>query len=631
MSTPLEILKSYWGYPSFRPLQEQVIEEVIAGQDLLVLMPTGGGKSITYQVPGLIMGGICLVVSPLISLIKDQVHQLRDRNISAEYLVSGMDYREIDRVLDNCIYGKIKFLYVSPERLKSELFIERFKQMKISFIAVDEAHCISQWGYDFRPAYLEIAEIRRFHPNVGVLALTATATPEVVEDIQDKLLFLRKHVLHRSFYRENLHYIVVEEVNKRERVLRGLKALSGSTIIYVRSRRATREISQWLKNAGISAAPYHAGLTAELKDETQQKWLEGEVRVMVATNAFGMGIDKSNVRLVIHLDLPDAIEAYFQEAGRAGRDGLRAHAVLLYNDTDIAQLEERIGWSFPPIDTIKNVYNDMGSFYRLAFGSGLNETFPFDIAEFSQRYDFKIFDVYSSLRILEREGYLFMNESLHQPSKVKLKVNQSELYYFEVANSKLEPMIKTLLRSYSGLFDEYRKINEYLLAKRLRLPVEKVIDQLKYLDKVKLLDYLPANQGPQITWLVERLPKTHLRISYEQYGLLKERQEKRAEAFIKYLKTDVCRNRQLLAYFGEETAKDCGKCDVCLKNAMRKAEMKTMEDAMVKVLKGGPVSLQVILSSVPKLKEEWALEMLRYYADEGVIIKDDENRWKWVV
>jgi ATP-dependent DNA helicase RecQ len=611
-------------------LQQKVIEEVIAGQDLLVLMPTGGGKSITYQVPGLMMDGMCLVVSPLISLIKDQVHQLRARNISAEYLVSGMDYREIDRVLDNCIYGKIKFLYVSPERLKSELFIERFKQMNISFIAVDEAHCISQWGYDFRPAYLEISEIRHFHPKVGILALTATATPEVVEDIQDRLLFLRKHTLHRSFYRENLHYIVVKEVNKRERVLRGLKALSGSTIIYVRSRRATREISQWLNNSGISAAPYHAGLTAELKDQTQQKWLDGEIRVMVATNAFGMGIDKSNVRLVIHLDLPDAIEAYFQEAGRAGRDGLRAHAVLLYNDSDIAQLKERIGWSFPPIDTIKNVYNDIGTYYQLAFGSGLNETFAFDIADFSQRYDFKIFDVYSSLRILEREGYLFMNESLSQPSKVKFKINQRDLYYFEVANSNLEPIIKTLLRSYSGLFDEYRKINEYLLAKRLRLPVEKITDQLKYLDKVELLDYLPANQGPKLTWLVERLPKTHLRISYEQYGLLKERQEKRSNMFIDYLKTDVCRNRQLLAYFGEETAEDCGKCDVCLKNAMRKKEMKTMENEMVKVLKGGPVSLQVILSSVPKLKEDWALELLRFLADEGRIIKDDENRWKWV-
>jgi len=630
MSSPLEILKSYWGYPQFRPLQQQVIEEVVSGQDLLVLMPTGGGKSITYQVPGLMMDGLCLVVSPLIALIKDQVHQLKDRKISAEYLVSGMDYREIDRVLDNCIYGKIKFLYVSPERLKSELFIERFKQMNVSFIAVDEAHCISQWGYDFRPAYLEISEIRHFHPKAGVLALTATATPAVVEDIQDRLLFLRKHVLHRSFYRENLHYIVVKEVNKRERVLRGLKALSGSTIIYVRSRRATREISQWLTNSGISAAPYHAGLTAELKDETQKKWLDGEVRVMVATNAFGMGIDKSNVRLVIHLDLPDAIEAYFQEAGRAGRDGLRAHAVLLYNDTDIAQLKDRIGWSFPPIDTIKNVYNDIGSYCGLAYGSGLNETFAFDIADFSKRCDFKIFDVYSSLRILEREGYLFMNESLRQPSKVKFKVNQSDLYYFEVANKNLEPMIKTLLRSYSGLFDEHRKINEYLLAKRLRLPVEKVKDQLKYLDKLKLLEYLPANQGPQLTWLVERLPKTHLHISYEQYGLLKERQEKRANLLIKYLQTDVCRNRQLLAYFGEETTEDCGKCDVCLKKAMRKKEMKTMENEMVKVLKKGPVSLQVILSSVPRLKEDWALELLRYFADEGLIVKDDENRWRWV-
>ena len=630
MTTPLEILKSYWGYATFRPLQEQIIEEVIAGQDVLVLMPTGGGKSLTYQVPGLLMEGICLVVSPLIALIKDQVLQLKSRKINAEYLVSGMDYREIDRVLDNCIYGNIKFLYVSPERLKTEIFIERFKQMNVSFIAVDEAHCISQWGYDFRPAYIEIAEIRRFHPKSGILALTATATAEVVDDIQEKLLFLRKNVLHRSFYRESLHYIVVKEENKRERLLRGLRALSGSTIIYVKSRRSTREISEWLNKSGISANPYHAGLSSEVKDRAQQNWLEDKVRVMVATNAFGMGIDKANVRLVVHLDLPDSIEAYFQEAGRAGRDGLRAHAVLLYSDADIRQLKERIGWSFPPLDTIKNVYNDIGNYYQLAFGSGLNETFPFDASDFSQRYDFKLFDVYSSLRILEREGYLLLNESLHQPSKTKFKVNQNELYYFEVANKRLEPIIKTLLRSYSGLFDDYRKINEYLLAKRLRLPVENIIDQLNYLDKVKLIEYLPANQGPQITWLVERLPKTHVTISYKTYGLLKERQEKRADQFIKYLETDICRNRQLLAYFGEKESKDCGKCDVCLKNSMTGTESKSLETAMVDLLKKGPATLQMILSSVPRLKEDWALEILRYLAEEGVISKNTDNQWNWV-
>lgn len=629
MATPLEILKSYWGYTTFRPLQEEIIEEVIIGQDLLVLMPTGGGKSLTYQVPGLLMDGICLVVSPLIALIKDQVQQLQSRKINAEYIVSGMDYREIDRVLDNCIYGKTKFLYVSPERLKTEIFIERFKQMNVSFIAVDEAHCISQWGYDFRPAYVEIADIRQFHPKAGILALTATATAEVVEDIQEKLLFLRKKVLHRSFYRESLHYIVVKEENKRERLLRGLKALSGSTIIYVKSRRSTREISEWLKKSGISSAPYHAGLTPEIKDRAQKNWLEDKVRVMVATNAFGMGIDKANVRLVIHLDLPDSIEAYFQEAGRAGRDGLRAHAVLLYSNADIKLLKERIGWSFPPLDTIKNVYSDIGSYYQLAFGSGLNETFPFDASDFSQRYDFKLFDVYSCLRILEREGYLLLNESLRQPSKIKLKVNQNELYFFEVANAKLEPIIKTLLRSYSGLFDDYRKINEYLLAQRLSLPVENIIDQLNYLDKVKLIEYLPANQGPQITWLVERLPKTHVTISYKTYGLLKERQEQRAEQFINYLETDICRNRQLLAYFGEKEAKDCGKCDVCLKKAMNDTETKTLETAMINFLKKGPATLQMILSSVPRLKEDWALEILRYLADEGVIVKEDENHWKW--
>ena len=628
MSDKLDILKKYWGYASFRPLQEEIIDNVMSGLDVLALMPTGGGKSMTFQVPGMMMEGVCLVVSPLIALIKDQVQQLRQRNINAAYILSGMDYREMDRIMDNCIYGDIKFLYVSPERLKTELFIERFKQMNISFIAVDEAHCISQWGYDFRPAYLEIAEIRQFQPKVGILALTASATPEVVEDIQEKLLFLQKNLLQRSFFRENLHYLVIKEDNKHERLLRGLNALSGSAIIYVRSRRLTREISQWLNKYGISAAPYHAGLLPELKDQTQQAWLDEKVRVIVATNAFGMGIDKANVRLVIHFDLPDSIEAYFQEAGRAGRDGLRAHAVLLYADADIRQLIERVGWGFPPIDTIKNVYFALGNYCQLAFGAGLNETFTFNIGDFSQRSDLKLFDIYSSIKILEREGYIQFSESLNQHSKIRLIVNQKELYFFEVANAKFEPILKVLLRTYSGLFDDFKKINEYLLAKRLHLPVEQIITQLKYLDSVGLTEYIPANNNPQIIWLTERLPLSHLHISYEQYGLLKERQEKRVKTFIKYLKTPVCRNRQLLGYFGESITDNCGKCDVCLQKLRAKRPIE-IEKAMIDVLKKKNVSLQAILSAIPRINEAEALEILRFLADEGQVIKNDQNQWSW--
>ena len=624
------ILLKYWGHSSFRPMQEDIINSVLERKDTLALLPTGGGKSVCFQVPALKLEGLCIVVTPLIALMKDQVDNLRKKGIKAVAIYSGMSKMEIEVAINNCIYSSVKFLYLSPERLETDIIRLNVERMNVSILAVDEAHCISQWGYDFRPAYLEISDIRHIHPKVGILALTATATPDVVIDIQDRLLFLRKNVLHRSFFRENLHYIVVKESNKRARVLRGLKALSGSTIIYVKSRRSTREISQWLNNSGIKSAPYHAGLASDVKDQSQQKWLEGEIRVMVATNAFGMGIDKSNVRLVIHLDLPDSIEAYFQEAGRAGRDGLRAHAVLLYNDADIRQLKERISWSFPPIDTIKSIYNDIGAYCKLAYGSGLNDSFDFDITDFSKRYDFKIFDVYSSLGFLERESYLFVNESLHQPSKVKFKVNQSDLYYFEVANKKLEPMIKTLLRSYSGLFDDYRIINEYLLAKRLRLPVNIVMDQLNFLDKSDLIDYLPTKNGPQITWLTERLPMSHVRISYEQYGLQKQRQESRAEKLIEYLNNDICRSKQLLAYFGEDKEEECKKCDVCLKKSMKNSETKTMEQTMVRIIKEGPSTLQHILSTVPKLKEDWALELLRYLADEGLISKDNEDKWRWI-
>lgn len=629
MASPIEILKRYWGYLNFRPLQEKVIDEVISGTDLLVLMPTGGGKSITFQVPGLLMDGLCLVVSPLIALIKDQVKQLKDRDIEAAYILSGMDKRDIDRTLDNCIYGQIKFLYVSPERLKTELFVERFKQMKISFIAIDEAHCISQWGYDFRPAYLQIAEIRKYQPKVGVLALTASATRRVVDDIQERLLFLRTNVLRRSFLRESLHYVVLKESNKRERLLRGLNTLSGSAIIYVRSRRLTREIADWLIHNNISALPYHAGLTSETKDQSQLKWQSDEVRVMVATNAFGMGIDKPNVRLVVHLDLPDSVESYFQEAGRAGRDGMRAHAVLMYSDHDIVKLRDSVGWNFPPIDTIKNVYQDLGNYFQLAIGAGKNETFDFNINEFSKRSDLKLFDIFSSLRILEREGYLQMSDSLHSPSKVQLKINTNELYYFEVANPEYTPLLKTLLRSYVGLFDTHQKINERLLANRLQIQADEVVQKLKHLNQLGLLEYIPANERPKIIWLTERLPQSHVHISYEQYGLLKERQKERSDRFIEYLETPVCRSKQLLDYFGEKGATDCGKCDVCLSKSRQESDMKTVENKMVEVMKKGPISLDHLLASIPKIKEDWALEILRYLADEGKVVRKSNNDWEW--
>lgn len=625
----LEILKSYWGYTSFRPLQDEIIEEIISGKDVLALMPTGGGKSITFQVPGLLMDGLCLVVSPLISLIKDQVDNLKSRNIEAEYIVSGMDFRAIDRILDNCIYGTTDFLYVSPERLRSELFIERFKQMKIAFIAVDEAHCISQWGYDFRPSYLQIAEIRQYHPKASILALTASATPDVVIDIQEKLEFKKKNLLSTSFERENLHYVVIKEENKRDRILSGLNSRPGSGIIYVRSRKLTRDLAFWLQNMGVSASAYHAGLSPDIKDKIQKDWKKEKTRIIVATNAFGMGIDKPNVRTVIHYDLPDSVEAYFQEAGRAGRDGLRAYAVLVYNQGDIHSLEERVIRGFPSMDVIRKVYAGIGNFYQLAHGSGKDENFVFDIVALSERLDLKIIDIYNSIKILERVGYFHLSDSLHQPSKLKIKVKQSDLYYFEVANPKFEEFLKTILRSYSGLFDNHVNFNEYLIARRLKTDVKDLLEQLKYLDKIGLIEYLPTNDKPQITYLVERVPEERIQISYEAYGGLKERQVARSEAMIDYVEEQICRNIQLLNYFGEKEVKACGKCDVCLLNKRKNKDRNELEISVKKLLQSGVNEIDLILKELPILDEEAILAILRFYAEEGLVRRENDTKWIW--
>lgn len=626
MKKTIEILKNYWGYASFRPLQEEIINEVIEGRDVLALMPTGGGKSLTYQVPALLLKGVCIVVSPLIALIKDQVEDLRSRKLNAHYIVSGMDYKEIDRILDNCIYGDVDFLYVSPERLKNELFLERYKRMTISLIAVDEAHCISQWGYDFRPSYLEIAAIRSFHPKTPILALTASATPDVVDDIQKRLAFSKKNLLSTSFNRENLHYVVVREENKRERILKGLKTRPGSGIIYVRSRKLTRELASWLQHMGVKAAAYHAGLDPEHKDRIQAQWKKEEIRIMVATNAFGMGIDKANVRTVIHYELPDSIEAYFQEAGRAGRDGLRAYAIMLYNDSDKRLVKEKIENSFPSIEVIKKVYSGIANYYKLAHGSGINQNFTFDIIAISERTNLKVIDVFNSIKILERSGYFQLSDSLHKPSRLKIKVSQSDLYYFEVANPKFENLLKTLLRSYSGLFDSYVNINEHLISRRLGIDVKEFMDHLMYLNKIEVIEYLPANDKPQITFLLERLPEDRIRIDYESYGALKERQLKRCDDMLTYVETARCRNIQLLEYFGEQNTKKCGKCDVCLESTSDSAEI---ELKLKELLIHKKLSFDTILQELKVKNEKIIIDLLRKYADEGLIRKEENDLWAW--
>lgn len=626
MKATIEILKKYWGYASFRPLQEDIINDVIAGKDVLALMPTGGGKSITYQVPALVLNGVCIVVSPLIALIKDQVEDLRSRELNAHYIVSGMDYSEIDRILDNCIYGDVDFLYVSPERLKNELFLERFKQMKVAMIAVDEAHCISQWGYDFRPSYLQIADIRSLHPNVPLLALTASATPDVVEDIQHRLAFSKPNLLSTSFKRENLHYVLIKEENKRERILKGLQARPGSGIIYVRSRKLTRELTAWLKHAGISAAAYHAGLDPEHKDKIQAQWKNEELRIMVATNAFGMGIDKANVRTVIHYELPDSIEAYFQEAGRAGRDGLSAYAIMLYDDSDKRLVKEKIENSFPSIEVIKSVYAGIANFYKLAHGSGMHQNFAFDIIAISERTGLSVLDVFNSIKILERSGYYQLSDSLHKPSRLKIKVSNADLYYFEVANPKFEKLLKTLLRSYSGLFDSFININEHLVAKRLSIDVRELMEQLLYLNKIEVIEYLPANDKPQITFLHERLPEDRIRIEYESYGALKKRQLARCDAMLEYIETDRCRSVQLLEYFGEKNAEECGRCDVCIGSTSGVSEI---ELKLKELLKTKEVSLDTILRELKVKNEKTIIDLLRKFSDEGLVSKGNNESWKW--
>jgi ATP-dependent DNA helicase RecQ len=629
METALDTLKKYWGFTSFRPLQETIINEIVNKRDVLALMPTGGGKSMTYQVPGIMLDGICIVVSPLIALIKDQVENLRSRAISADYVVSGMDFKEIDRILDNCVYGGTKFLYVSPERLKSELFIERFKLMKVSFIAVDEAHCISQWGYDFRPSYIQISAIREFHPNAPILALTASATLDVVEDIQQKLAFKKKNLQSTSFARESLHYVIIKEDNKRERILKGLQLRSGSGIIYVRSRKLTRELSQWLISKGISASPYNAGLSPEIKDKIQEDWKNEKIRIIVATNAFGMGIDKANVRTVIHYDIPDSIEAYFQEVGRAGRDGLKAYGVMLYNDSDLTTLKERIERSFPPIENIKKVYKGIANLYQLAHGSGLYESRVFDITKLAERVELPVLEVFNSIKILERNAFYQLSDSLHQPSKIKIKVNQSDLYYFEVANPQFELLLKTLLRSYSGLFDSYVRLNEYQIAKRMSEDVNVLVKQLKYLDSIELIEYLPANDKPQITFLSEIVPDDRLHISHETYGAIKERQIKRSEAMIHFIKTEECRSIQLLRYFGEPKSIPCGKCDVCLRKNRSSDYFKELEVKLKSILKSGAKDTKTILKELPIIDEVEIIDLLRNFSDEGLVSLGDDNKWRW--
>ena len=560
------ILKQYWGYDDFRGIQREIIESIGSGHDTLGLMPTGGGKSITFQVPALAQEGTCIVITPLIALMKDQVDHLRRRGIRAAAIYSGLAREEIIITLENCIFGDIRILYVSPERLSSELFQTKLRHMRVSFITVDEAHCISQWGYDFRPSYLEIAKIRKIVPKAPVLALTATATPQVVDDIQQKLGFPPKaHVFRMSFERKNLAYVVRQAADKREQLIHILNSMNGSAIVYARSRKRTKEFADLLNEAGIPATFYHAGLDAAVKDERQRSWQQDEIRVMVATNAFGMGIDKPDVRLVIHIDCPDSIEAYFQEAGRAGRDGRKAYAVLLYNNADQRKLDKRIADTFPEKDYIRQVYEHLAYFYQIGIGSGYNHTFEFNIDKFCHAFHHFPIQVDSALKILNRAGYIEYTEEQDNQARVMFTTSRNDLYRLENTTPNEEKIITTLLRNYGGLFTDYNYIDESFIASQTALQPHQVYMTLKSLSERHILHFIPQKKTPYIRYTQRREDMEYIQLRPAIYEERKDQFQQRIHAIIAYATNDqVCRSRQLLHYFGEENDHDCRQCDVCL-------------------------------------------------------------------
>jgi ATP-dependent DNA helicase RecQ len=631
---PRSILIKYWGYSAFRPLQEEIVESVLAGKDTLALMPTGGGKSICFQVPAMVRDGICLVVTPLIALMNDQVLNLKKKGIKAEAIHSGMHRREIEVVIDNCMFGDIKFLYLSPERLQTEQLLQTIRRMKVNLIAVDEAHCISQWGYDFRPPYLKIKEVREYLKEAPVLALTASATPGVVTDIQQKLGFRHENVFRKSFERKNLTYVVIREENKLGRLLRIFNKVPGPAIIYARNRKRTGDIARFLNSNGISADFYHAGLDAAAREKKQDRWMKELSRVMVSTNAFGMGIDKSNVRLVIHMDLPDSPEAYFQEAGRAGRDERRSYAILMYEEADLLRLQENFDKQYPPVETIKTVYQALCNYLQLPVGSGKEESFPFGLHDFAKNYGFTSVIAFNSLKFLEREGYLVLAESMMEPSRIHVEVNRDDLYRYQVENKSQDAFIKLLLRSYAGIFNGFVPIHEPELARRGNMEEAKVIASLETLQRHGLVSYVKQSDKPTVMFPVERLDQKNLRISPQVYQDRKKEASIRMQAVIDYVRsTSVCRSRYLIRYFGEANAPRCGTCDVCRqrnKMDLNDIEFEALKEHLHKLLGEKPLTLPELVWESDSFSEEQILQVLRWLEDKGIIRKDEQMRYNWL-
>jgi ATP-dependent DNA helicase RecQ len=603
------------------------------GKDTLALLPTGGGKSICYQVPGLAMEGLCLVISPLIALMKDQVENLRSRGIKAAAVHSGMHPREVDIAINNSVFGDLKFLYVSPERLSSRAFRQNIERMNVNLLAIDEAHCISQWGYDFRPPYLQIAEIRPLLKGAPVLALTATATPEVIGDIQEKLEFREKHLLRMSFERKNLSYVVLREEDKEGRLLKIVENVKGSGIVYCRNRRKCREVSEFLNKNGVRATFYHAGLEQRIRESRQEEWMKDKKPVIVATNAFGMGIDKPSVRFVVHYDLSDSLEAYFQEAGRAGRDGKRAYAVQLYEEADIRNAKQNLSLSFPEPEVIRSVYNAIGNYYQIPLGSGKDQQFDFDLQDFSTRYRMNTSTVFSALRILEKEGLILMGRALEHPSRIMFNVDHNQLYTFQVENPAYDTFIKLLLRSYGGIFTEFVRINEKELARRANTDEDRVKAALRNMQKMELLTYIPASGQPQLLMVSERIDSKSMRLSDQHYGSRKKAALRRMQAVLDYITSkNKCRSQLLLGYFGETDVQRCGLCDVCLdRNKINVSEMEFNEilEKIKPALKERPQALNELLFIAKSFPEDKVINVVMWLVDNEKVDVNERQMYSW--
>lgn len=626
MTNYQSILQRYWGYPDFRGIQQEIIESIGQGKDTLGLMPTGGGKSITFQVPALAMDGVCLVVTPLIALMKDQVQNLRKRGIMAAAIYSGMTRPEIVTTLENCIFGQTKLLYISPERLASELFQTKLRHIKVSFITVDEAHCISQWGYDFRPSYLNIADIKKLKPSAPILALTATATPAVINDIQERLQFKEKNVFKMSFERKNLTYVVRPTIDKDAEMIHILESVKGSAIVYVRSRKRTKEISDLLEANGIPSTFYHAGLTHSTKDIRQQRWHNDETRVMVATNAFGMGIDKPDVRMVIHYDSPDSIEAYFQEAGRAGRDGKRAYAVLLYDKRDTQKLIKRIDTNFPPKDYIIKVYEDLAYYYQIAAGSGYGHTFSFEIEKFCHIFKHYPLQAHFALVILARAQYIEYETDPESRARLMFLLNRNELYRLDDLTQQEDALITALLRLYGSLFVDYTFIDLGLVADYSQIPQQEIYLMLKSLSQRRILHFIPESKTPYITYTKNRELPERIVISKEVYEDRKEEFTKRINAMIAYANdTTTCRSKMLLNYFGEKQDHDCGRCDVCLDNNTNQVAEEKIDPVKYQILNLLADKAPHHITEIARLTlpREQVIAALQALLDEEILIKED--------